>query len=193
MRNKFAISTKIIPATDSHIETKIITDKGEMHIQEYWVKHKGEPNVISIKYDGIERARINPQVIHAVKNSKVIILAPANPITSIGPILAIKALKKDLIIQKKKIVAISPLIGDKAISGPAVKYMQAMKLQNSPFGIAQYYSEFVSKFIISRSDSNSSQKIHSLGMKVYETEIVMKDRDDENRLASFLIKQIKSV
>ena len=192
LRNKYAISTKIIPATDSAIETKIITDKGEMHIQEFWIKHKGEPKVINIIYDGANRSRINPEAIHALKRSKIIIIAPANPITSIGPMLAIKGVKKDLITERKKIVAISPLIGDRAISGPAVKYMQALKLQNSPLGVAEYYSDFISTFVISRSDSDLSLKIQSLGIKVYETDILMKDGLDENRLASYLIKQLKS-
>jgi LPPG:FO 2-phospho-L-lactate transferase len=192
LRNKYAISTKIIPATDSAIETKIITDKGEMHIQEFWIKHKGEPKVIDIIYDGANRSRINPEAIHALKRSKIIIIAPANPITSIGPMLAIKGVKKDLITERKKIVAISPLIGDRAISGPAVKYMQALKLQNSPLGVAEYYSDFISTFVISRSDSDLSLKIQSLGIKVYETDILMKDGLDENRLASYLIKQLKS-
>jgi LPPG:FO 2-phospho-L-lactate transferase len=192
LRNKYAISTKIIPATDSAIETKIITDKGEMHIQEFWIKHKGEPKVIDIIYDGANRSRINPEAIHALKRSKIIIIAPANPITSIGPMLAIKGVKKDLITERKKIVAVSPLIGDRAISGPAVKYMQALKLQNSPLGVAKYYSDFISTFVISRSDSDLSLKIQSLGIKVYETDILMKDGLDENRLASYLIKQLKS-
>jgi LPPG:FO 2-phospho-L-lactate transferase len=106
--------------------------------------------------------------------------------------LAIKGFKKDLITERKKIVAISPLIGDKAVSGPAVKYMQALKIQNSPLGVAEYYSDFISTFVISRSDSNLSLKIQDMGIKVYETDILMKDSADENRLASYLIKQLKS-
>ncbi|HET7344655.1 MAG TPA: 2-phospho-L-lactate transferase [Nitrososphaeraceae archaeon] len=192
LRNKYAISTKIIPATDNAIETKIITDKGEMHIQEFWVKHRGEPKVMDIIYDGANRSRINPEAIHALKRSKMIIIAPANPITSIGPMLAIKGFKKDLITERKKIVAISPLIGNKAVSGPAVKYMQALKMQNSPLGVAEYYSDFISTFVISRSDSELSLKIQNMGIKVYETDILMKDGVDENRLASYLMKQLKS-
>jgi LPPG:FO 2-phospho-L-lactate transferase len=192
LRNKYAISTKVIPATDNAIETKIITDKGEMHIQEFWVKHRGEPKVVDIIYDGANRSRINPEAIHALKRSKIIIIAPANPITSIGPMLAIKGVKKDLITGRKKIAAISPLIGDKAVSGPAVKYMQALKMESSPLGVAEYYSDFISTFFISRSDRNLSLKIQSMGIKVYETDILMKDGIDETRLASYLIKQLKS-
>jgi len=192
MRNKYAISTKIIPATDNPVETKIITDIGELHIQEFWVKFRGNPEVTDIVYAGAERSRVNPEAIHALKRSKVIIIAPANPVTSIGPILAIKGLRKELIIERKKIIAVSPLIGERAISGPAIKYMKALKMQNSPVGVAEYYSDFVSTFVISRTDSNLSAKINRFNIKVYETDIMMDDSKDEIRLASYLLKQSKS-
>ena len=192
MRNKYAISTKIIPATDNPVETKIITDIGELHIQEFWVKFRGNPEVTDIVYAGAERSRVNPEAIHALKRSKVIIIAPANPVTSIGPILAIKGLRKELIIERKKIIAVSPLIGERAISGPAIKYMKALKMQNSPVGVAEYYSDFVSTFVISRTDRNLSAKISSFNIKVYETDIMMDDSKDEVRLATYLLKQSKS-
>jgi LPPG:FO 2-phospho-L-lactate transferase len=192
MRNKYAISTKIIPATDNPVETKVITDIGELHIQEFWVKFRGNPEVTDIVYAGAERSRVNPEAIHALKRSKVIIIAPANPVTSIGPILAIKGLRKELIIERKKIIAVSPLIGERAISGPAIKYMKALKMQNSPVGVAEYYSDFVSTFVISRTDRNLSAKISSFNIKVYETDIMMDDSKDEVRLAAYLLKQSKS-
>jgi LPPG:FO 2-phospho-L-lactate transferase len=192
MRNKYAISTKIIPATDNPVETKIITDIGELHIQEFWVKFRGNPEVTDIVYAGAERSRVNPEAIHALKRSKVIIIAPANPVTSIGPILAIKGLRKELTIERKKIIAVSPLIGERAISGPAIKYMKALKMQNSPVGVAEYYSDFVSTFVISNTDRNLSAKISRFNIKVYETDIMMDDSKDEVRLAAYLLKQSKS-
>jgi len=192
MRNKYGISTRILPATDHHIETKILTDSGEMHIQEFWVKHKGQPKVMGIRYDSVERARINPEVMRAIKRAKIIIIAPANPITSIGPILAIKGIKKELVTEKKKIVAISPLIGDKAINGPAIKYLYAMRVQTNAFGIAEYYSQFINKFVISRADRELSSKIQKLGMTVYETDIMMVNRANENRLAQYVLKLFTS-
>ena len=192
MRARYGISSKIIPATDSPIETKILTDKGEMNIQHFWVKHRGEPKVRGVTYKDSNKARINPEIIQTIKESEMIVVAPANPITSIAPILSIKALKKNLVQERKKIVAISPLIGDKAVSGPAVKYMKAMKLQISPVGIAEYYSDFVGKFIISPADYNISSRIQNLGLKVYLTDILMKNRNDEIRLASYLMGHIRS-
>jgi LPPG:FO 2-phospho-L-lactate transferase len=192
MRVRYGISSKIIPATNSPIETKILTDKGEMNIQQFWVKHRGEPKVRRVFYKGSKKARINPEIIRTIKESEMIVVAPANPITSIAPILSIKVLKKNLIEERKKIVAISPLIGDKAVSGPAVKYMKAMKLQISPIGIAEYYSDFVGKFIISPTDYNISSRIQNLGLKVYLTNILMKNRNDEIRLASYLMRHLRS-
>src|SRR5213596_2757452 len=172
MRNKYAVSSRIIPATNDPVETKVLTDRGEMHIQEFWVRYKAEPPVMSIRYEGAERARINPDVIHAIRKSRLIVIAPANPISSIGPILAIRGFKEALVEEREKIVAVSPLIGNVAISGPAIKYMEAVKLPASPFGVAENYSEFVTKFVISKNDRDSASRITGIGMKVYETDIV---------------------
>ncbi|MFL6401904.1 MAG: 2-phospho-L-lactate transferase [Nitrososphaeraceae archaeon] len=192
MRSRYAIAPKIIPATDNPMETKVVTDRGEMHIQEFWVKYGGEPNVLNIVYSGADRSRVNPRAIDALKRSKIIVIAPANPITSIGPILAIKGIRKELIAQKKKIIAVSPMIGNEAVSGPAAKYMRAMDLQNSPIGVAKYYSDFVSKLIISASDWRLSTEINRLDIKAYETDIIMRNADDESRVALYLLKRFKN-
>ncbi|MFL6364598.1 MAG: 2-phospho-L-lactate transferase [Nitrososphaeraceae archaeon] len=192
MRSRYAIAPKIIPATDNPMETKVVTDRGEMHIQEFWVKYGGEPNVLNIVYSGADRSRVNPRAIDALKRSKIIVIAPANPITSIGPILAIKGIRKELIAQKKKIIAVSPMIGNEAVSGPAAKYMRTMDLQNSPIGVAKYYSDFVSKLIISASDWRLSTEINRLDIKAYETDIIMRNADDETRVALYLLKRFKN-
>jgi LPPG:FO 2-phospho-L-lactate transferase len=192
MRSRYAIAPKIIPATDNPMETKVVTDRGEMHIQEFWVKYGGEPNVLNIVYSGADRSRVNPRAIDALKRSKIIVIAPANPITSIGPILAIKGIRKELIAQKKKTIAVSPMIGNEAVSGPAAKYMRAMDLQNSPIGVAKYYSDFVSKLIISASDWRLYTEINRLDIKAYETDIIMRNADDETRVALYLLKRFKN-
>jgi LPPG:FO 2-phospho-L-lactate transferase len=193
LRKKYAISARIIPATDDVVETNIVTKEGEMHLQEYWVRNRAQPAVIGIKYKGANRATVNPRVVTALKRSKTIIVAPANPITSIGPILAIRGMKKLLATQKHKVVAISPIVGDSAVSGPATKYMTALSIENSPYGVAKYYSKFIDGFVISKSDGLISQKIRSLNLNVYETDIIMKNNEAEKRLASYLLNLPKNV
>ena len=190
--SRYGIEEKVVPATDNPMETKIVTDKGEMHIQEFWVKYSAQPDVLNIVYSGAEESSVNPKAIDALRISDIIVVAPGNPITSIGPILSVKGIRKELIDQKKKIIAISPMVGNEAISGPAAKYMRAMDLENSPIGVARYYSDFLDKFVISKSDHHLSMEIKRLGIKPYETDIIMRNDDDEARLASYLLKQFKS-
>lgn len=189
MSRKYAISSKIIPASDDHLETRIITNLGDMHIQEFWVKHKAQPQVKDIIYKDNKRARAHPLAIKAIRQSKLIIIAPANPVTSIGPIVSLAGLRDELISNKEKTVAISPLVANAAISGPAVKYMHAKKLINSPLGVAKYYSEFISKFIISLVDEPLRHGIFDMGIKVYQTNILMANRYEEQRLGLYLINQ----
>lgn len=186
MRKKYSVSTKIFPATDSELETIIITDKRPMHIQEFWVKYHGDPQVTDIRYNGAENATANPELTNSLKNSDLIVIAPGNPVSSINPILMVNEIREQLKKSRQKVVGVSPLIGERAISGPAIKFMKAMKLTDSAFGVANFYSDIVGNFVIDPRDLNISSKIESLDMNVFHTDIVMRDSIDEIRLSSFI-------
>ena len=190
MCEKFAVSANIIPVTDNSIETRITTDKGELHLQEYWVKHRGKDTVEGIQYIGAEKARPNPEAINAIQDADMVILAPGNPLTSIGPMLQIKGIRKELSKIKKRVVAVSPLIGDNAISGPAAKYMQAAGIESNAYGLAKMYSDVCANIIIDTKDKALSKKIQSLDIKAYETKITMKNKLAEDALANFILKQV---
>lgn len=190
MTKKFSVPETIFPATDSQLETIIVTDQGPMHIQEFWVKHHGNPQVRDIRYNGAENSTANPDLLKSLKNSELIVIAPANPISSINPIMKVREIGEILTRLRKKVIAVSPLIGERAISGPAVKYMKAMNLTDSPLGVAAFYSDMVGNFIIDSHDSTMSSKISCLDMNVFQTDIIMKDSRDEKRLSSF-IKSLK--
>jgi len=190
MCEKFAVTANIIPVTDNSIETRITTDKGDLHLQEYWVKHRGRDPVVGIQYIGADKARPNPEAVNAIHDADMIILAPGNPLTSIGPMLQIKGIRKELSKIKKKVVAVSPLIGDKAISGPAAKYMEAAGIEANVYGLAKMYSDVCSNIIVDVKDRLIIKKIQSLDMKVYETKITMNNKSAEDALANFILKQI---
>jgi LPPG:FO 2-phospho-L-lactate transferase len=190
MTKRFSVPEKIFPATDSQLETIIVTDQGPMHIQEFWVKHHGNPKVRDIRYNGAENSTANPNLLNSLKNSELIVIAPANPISSINPIMKVREIGEVLTRLRKKVIAVSPLIGERAISGPAVKYMKAMNLTDSPLGVAAFYSDMVGSFIIDSRDSTMSSKISCLDMNVFQTDIIMRDSRDEKRLSSF-IKSLK--
>jgi LPPG:FO 2-phospho-L-lactate transferase len=191
-RGCYSISAQIIPATDKEMMTRIVTNTlGEIHLQEFWVKHRGRPKVTGIRYENASKATANPAALDAIKRCHAVVIAPANPVSSIGPIVALADLRNVLAQNRDKVIAISPLIGGKAVSGPALKYMRALGLEASSFGVAKYYRNFVSKFIISKEDHRMKSQIEALDMQVYETNITMKTKRDEVSLSRRLLRLVE--
>ena len=190
MCEKFAVEAKVIPVTDNTIETRITTDKGDLHLQEYWVKYRGRDVVKGIQYIGADKARPNPEAINAMHDSELVIIAPGNPLTSIGPMLSIKGVRKELSKIKKKVVAVSPLIGDQAFSGPTVKYLQAAGIEVSSFGIAKMYSDVCSHIVIDTKDIALAKQIQDLDIHVYDAKLKMNNKAAEQALASYVLKQV---
>ena len=191
MCEKFAVAAKVMPVTDNTVETRITTNKGEMHLQEFWVKYKGKDKVEGIQYIGAEKARPNPEAVNAIHDSELVIIAPGNPLTSIGPMLQIKGIRKELAKNRRKVVAVSPIIGNKAFSGPATEYMQAAGIEVSAYGIAQMYSDVCGSIVIDSKDRLLTKKIQNLDMKVYDTNIKMTNKISEDALASFVLKNAR--
>ena len=189
MAEKFSIEIKILPVTDNTMETRIITDKGDMHLQEFWVKHRGLDEVKGIEYQGAEKVRPNPDAMNAIHDSNLIVIAPGNPLTSIGPMLAIKGIRKELSKKKKKVVAISPIIGNSAITGPTGKYLEAAGIEVSALGVAKMYADVCSNIIIDTKDHALTKKIESLNINVHESKIKMTTKQSEDALAASILKQ----
>jgi len=189
MCEKLSIEIKIVPVTDNTIETRIITDRGDLHLQEFWVKHRGLDEVKGIEYQGAEKVRPNPDAMNAIHDSSLIVIAPGNPLTSIGPMLAIKGIRKELAKKKNKVVAISPIIGNAAISGPTGKYMEAAGIEVSALGVAKMYADVCSNIIIDTKDRMLTKKIESLNINVHDTKIKMTTKQSEDALAASILKQ----
>jgi len=188
MCEKLSIEIKILPVTDNTIETRIITDKGDMHLQEFWVKHRGLDEVKGIEYQGAEKVRPNPDAMNAIHDSNLIVIAPGNPLTSIGPMLAIKGIRKELAKKKTKVVAISPIIGNSSISGPTGKYMEAAGIEVSALGVAKMYADVCSNIIIDTKDRMQTKKIEALNINVHDSKIRMPNKQSEDVLAASILK-----
>ena len=192
MCEKLSIEIKLIPVTDNAIETRIITKKGEMHLQEFWVKHRGMDPVEGIEYQGADKARPNPDAVNAIHDSSLIVIAPGNPLTSIGPMLAIKGIRKELAKKKNKVVAVSPVIGTSAISGPTGKYMEAAGMEVSALGIAKMYAHVCSNLVIDTKDRMQTKEIEALNINVHQSKIRMTNKQSEDVLAASILKQYSS-
>ncbi|HIP25236.1 MAG TPA: 2-phospho-L-lactate transferase [Archaeoglobus profundus] len=187
LKNAFGIKAEILPMCEEEVSTIIVTPNGEMHFQEFWIKYRGEPDVINIYFKGIEKAKATDDVIKALENCDYVIIGPSNPITSIMPILMVKGIKERL--KRKTVIAVSPIIGNKPLSGPAGKFMKAKGYEVSPLSVADIYSEFLDILVVDISDSQLVGTYN--GIKIVSTKIIMKSKEDARTLSKFILNLIR--
>jgi|TARA_B100000315_G_scaffold125072_1_gene114992 LPPG:FO 2-phospho-L-lactate transferase len=184
--DRMNIAQTVFPASDQHIETRIDTPQGEMHLQEFWVMLKGEPDVIGVKYNGPKNSKPAPNVINAILDAEKVIICPANPVTSIGPMTHIAGIKEALTSVRERVVAVSPIVGTYPVIGPAGRFLRSIGIETSSKGVADLYSGFVGEMIIDESDKMMMNNIEKLGVNVSITNIVMRNEADEQRLAQLV-------
>jgi len=160
------------------ISTKIITPEGKLHFQEFWVSKMGEPEVSDVYFEGIEKAKPSEDVITAFMSEEVVLIGPSNPITSIGPILSLQGIRE--ILKRKRVVAISPIVGTEPISGPAGKFMHAKGFEVSPYGVYKCYADFLDLLVIAASDECPKD------VEVHKTDIILKNAADSEVLAKVI-------
>lgn len=171
----FGIRTDILPMSDDPVSTIITTPQGKMHYQDFWVKGRGEPDVVDVSMDGISDAAIAPAVLEALEMDDKMLIGPSNPITSIGPILALTGMRK--ILKQKKVVAVSPIIGKEPVSGPAGKLMQARGFEVSSVGVAMCYQDIVDVFVIDERDTADISDFDDIGCEIVRADTLMKSVD----------------
>ena len=180
LRKAFNVKQEVLPMCEEEVSTYILTDKGEMHFQEFWVKHRGLPVVRDIYIKNIEKAKPSEGVLDAIEMCEAVLIGPSNPVTSIMPILLVKGVREA--IRKKRVIAVSPIIGKEAVSGPAGKFLRAKGFEVSPKGVSQFYGDILDVLIVDERDKD----IEIENVDVISTNILMKNRGDALRLARFI-------
>jgi LPPG:FO 2-phospho-L-lactate transferase len=191
LTNDLGIKARLLPMSNDAIETRVETPDGEISFQEYFVKQRWRPEVKKIFYAGVENSRTAPGVLETIRGAAAIIICPSNPITSIGPILAVPGIRDALNEVTVPLVGVSPIIGETAISGPAHKLMAAQGVEASALGAAKSYADFLDHFVIDREDENLRGKLETLGIKVVATSIRMNSLADKQRLARQVLALIE--
>jgi LPPG:FO 2-phospho-L-lactate transferase len=191
IRKRFRLTPKILPMTNDCFTTKIITDRGELHFQEYLVKRKAKDRVKEVCFEGADKAKPSPGVLESILNTDGIILCPSNPIVSIGTILAVKGVKAALQKTRAKIIAISPIVSGRPIKGPAGKIMSGMGMEVSAVQVAKLYRDFIDIFIMDKEDRNLQQKIESQCARTIVTNTIMKDMRSKIELAKIVYHALK--
>jgi len=187
LKNRLHVSAEIFPMSDDPVSTYIILNNVKMHFEEYFVKYACPDGVSAVIFEGIEKAKPTEKVIEAIMSADKIILAPSNPVVSIGTILSLKGVKDALTKTEAKIVAVSPIINGKPVKGPADKLMKVLGLEVSSYGVAKFYSEFLDAIVIDYSDVQLKKKIESLDVKVFVTNTLMVNKVDKVNLSKFVL------
>jgi LPPG:FO 2-phospho-L-lactate transferase len=183
MAKKLGVRSRILPMSDMRVETRVDTPAGDLSFEEYFVKRWYQDPVNGVRFAGASEAVPAPGVCQAISSSEAVLLAPSNPVTSIGPILAVPGIREALATTAAQIVAVSPIIGDAAVSGPAGHLMTALGLPVSIAGIAQAYKDFLDILIVDQSDAALARQLTSHCLQVHSTDILMRTAEDKIRIA----------
>ena len=177
------IKTAILPMSDERVETRLRTADREISFQEYFVKERWQPMVRKVYYAGAVKSKPAPGVLNALGSASAIIICPSNPVTSIGPILALPAIRNRLKKTSATVVGVSPIIGASAISGPAHKLMKATGWEASALAVARAYADFLDVFVFANEDKSLKAEIEELNVRAVATEIRMENLAGKRRLA----------
>ncbi|CAJ38153.1 2-phospho-L-lactate transferase [Methanocella arvoryzae] len=180
--DEFEIKTRVLPMSEEDVTTVVSTPEGDMHFQDFWITFRGEPEVKDVRLLGALKP--TDEVMDVLGMSENIIIGPSNPITSIGPILALEGVRDAL--QVKFVVAVSPFIGDRPISGPAAKLMKAKGFEPSTRGVAECYKDIVDVFIMDKRDNTDLSRYD---FEVDKFDTLMTNAEKSKALADFVLSK----
>jgi LPPG:FO 2-phospho-L-lactate transferase len=187
------IRSSILPVTDNPIATFIETPLGTFEFQDYFVRRRQQDDVLGVRVAGVEDAEPAPGVLEAIETADVILICPSNPIVSIGPILDVPGIRHAIEHAHGIRIAVSPIIGGRALKGPADKMLSTLGHESSALAVARIYAGLIDGMVIDETDAELSGAIGALGMKVATLQTVMGDADDRARLASEILAFARTI
>ena len=180
---KLGVRARVLPMSNSRVETRVDTPVGELSFEEYFVQRWYQDPVKSVRFAGASDAEPAPGVIEAITSADAVIIAPSNPVTSIGPILAVPGIHDALLRTRGKVAAISPIVGNAPVAGPAGILMQAHGLPCSIGGVAHAYEDFLDVLVCDTRDARAAEMLRQNGLRVHCTQTIMRSSDDKAALA----------
>jgi LPPG:FO 2-phospho-L-lactate transferase len=181
------IAGRILPMTDATVGTEVRTAEGWLEFQEYFVHRRQEPEVLELRFPGMAAASPSPEVAAALGDASAVVLCPSNPLVSVGPILAVPGMRDLLAAARARgvpVAAVSPIVGGRALKGPADRMLASLGLESSALGVARLYADLVDVFVLDTVDAGSAAAIEALGLRTLVTDTIMTDDASRARLAA---------
>jgi LPPG:FO 2-phospho-L-lactate transferase len=186
-QRSLGISASILPMSDEPVRTEVRSDDGWLEFQDYFVRRRQAPDVREIRFAGIAGARPTPEVIEAFDGAQAIVIAPSNPMVSVGPILAVPGIREAIERARARgvpVAAVSPIIGGRALKGPADRMLASLGFEVSATGVARLYADLAEVFVMDSEDAGLAPNVAVLGPRPHVTDTVMTDDASRARLAA---------
>lgn len=187
------IRATLLPMCDQRVMTLVDTPARRLQFQDYFVRRHHADPVTGIVFDGIADALMPVAIAQAVQTADTIVVCPSNPIVSIGPILAVPGMMAQLQAVRMPKVAISPIVGGRALRGPADQMLAGLGYDVSAFGVASIYRGLIDGLVIDQADADQQDRIEQLGMRVLITDAIMRDEGDRRRLANEVLRFVDQI
>ncbi len=188
---EWGVHVKILPMTDCDVCTYVLTkDMGWMAFQEYFVKNRCMPVVKLFEFRGSSHALPAPEVLQLIAEADLVVICPSNPWVSIGAILSLPAIERSIRLHPC-VMAVSPIIGGKAIKGPAAKIFSELGIKPCAKSVAEYYQEYINYFVFDTVDAKEEPGIVKLGIIPYITNTLMLNVNDRVKLATDIIDIVR--
>lgn len=185
MADALGIGTRILPATDDRFRTVLDTDEGPMEFQEYFVRRRQEPEVRGVRFVG--DASPTPEVAASLREAELVVIGPSNPLVSIGPILEVAGVRRAVRDVRAPVVAVSPIIGGRALKGPAGRMLGSLGHDVSAIGVARLYADLAHTFVLDEADASLAPQIEALGPRPAVLPTVMRTLPERAALARALL------
>lgn len=183
LASALGVDASLLPMTDDSVATKIATPAGQLAFQDYFVARRQQDDVLGIVFDGVDASRPTSEALAAFSSAEMIVICPSNPLVSVGPILAVPGMRAALDARSCPLIAVSPIVGGKAIKGPADKMLATLGHDVSALGVARIYAGLIDGLVIDAVDLPLAVEIERLGIRVLSTGTVMGGPEDRRRLA----------
>lgn len=182
-RRALGVGVRILPMSDDPAPTHILTAEGELHFEEYFVRTRAQAEVRGVRLHAAGPARPTAAVLEALAAAEAVLIAPSNPVVSVGPILALPGVREALRESRAPVVAVSPIVGGAAIKGPAVPLMRAVGLEPTALGVARAYADLLDAMVIDQVDAALAPAVEELGLRVAVTDTIMRGPTEKANLA----------
>jgi LPPG:FO 2-phospho-L-lactate transferase len=186
LQASLGVKAAILPMTDGQVRTEVRTDDGWLEFQDYFVRRHQEPDVRDVRFLGVEKAHVTNDARDAIGAAGLVVIAPSNPIVSIGPILAVRGIRAAIgqaRMHGARVVAVSGIVGGKALKGPADRMLTSLGHEASALGVARVYADLATDFVLDTVDAALAAGIANLGLRTHVTDTIMTDDAARARLA----------